>query len=347
MNDTYDGSNSPSRISPLEKNGGILKISWDSDFSVTNKGWKLCPDATGPTSGLGFVQQKVQQRDKAIKEEHEEEKEVGRKIQQTHAAMKEKHEEKEQRYWPMPAPSPWPAYDQHYWPMPAPAPSPWPVHDQHYWPMPAPAPPALSFHVDSGSCKVDVQTGCVTSPSYPSHYSDNQACSFTASGKGTFSAKDFQTERGYDKLLIMNETYDGSNSPSRISPLEKNGGILKISWASDFSVTNKGWKLCPDATGPTSGLGFVQQKVQQRDKAIKEEHEEEKEVGRKIQQTHAAMKKKHEEKEQRQVQQTRTSIKGKNEDKHKEEKRWAWMAPAPVDQHYWPMPAPSPWPAYD
>merc|ERR1712012_1060820 len=295
-----------------EKNGGILEIRWDSDFSVTNKGWKLCPDTTGPTGGLGFVQQKVQQRDKAIKEEHEEEKEVGRKIQQTHAAMKEKHEKEQRKVqqtrtsikeknedkhkeekrwaWMAPAPAdPWamppsPLYDQHYWPMPAP--SPWPAYDQHYWPMPAPAPPGLSFYVNSGSCKVDAQTGCVTSPSYPSHYSDNEHCDFTASGKGTFSAKDFQTERGYDKLVIMNDTYDGLNSPSRISPWEKNGGILEIRWDSDFSVTNKGWKLCPDTTGPTGGLGFVQQKVQQRDKAIKEEHEEEKEVGRKIQQTH-------------------------------------------------------------
>merc|ERR1719346_761243 len=98
----------------------------------------------------------------------------------------------------------------------------------------------------------------------------------------------------------MNDTYDGLNSPSRISPLEKNGGILEISWASDFSVTSKGWKLCPDATGSTSGLGFVQQKVQQRDKAIKEEHEE---------------------KEQRKVQQTRTSIKEKKEEKHEEKEQ--------------------------
>jgi len=270
---------------------GILVLSCLCGIGVEYYKKESATQGLGSTSGLGFVQQKIQQSHKAMKEEHEEEEEVERKIKQKHAAMKKKHEEdqrkvgqtqmaikekqeeKEQRkvqqtqhYWPMPAPapSPWPVYDQHYWPMPAPAPSPWPLYDQHYWPMPAPAPSPwydqhywpimpspmsnLSFHVDRGSCRVDPQTGCVTSPSYPSNYPNDENCVITASGKGTFSAKDFQTEGGYDKLFIAGEPYDGLNSPKRISPVERNGGTLKIRWVSDYSVTDKGWKLCPDAT---------------------------------------------------------------------------------------------------
>jgi len=280
---------------------GILVLSCLCGIGVEYYVKESAAQGLGATSGLGFVQQKVQQSHKAMKEEHEEE-EVERKIQQTHTA-KEKHEEDQRKVgqthtatkdnWPAPAPwygAPSPAD----YSMPAPAPAPWygapsPADYSMYPPAPAdysmypysmypapspadysmypapspadysmyPAPspadysmyPDLIFHVPSGSsCKVD-RFGCVTSPSYPGHYSNNERCNITASGKGTFSAVDFQTERWYDKLFIMEDTYDGSNGPSKISPAAKNGGSLNIAWVSDYSVTDRGWKLCPEPVG--------------------------------------------------------------------------------------------------
>merc|ERR1712187_968518 len=50
----------------------------------------------------------------------------------------------------------------------------------------------------------------------------------------------FQTEYGYDKMMVNGKTYQGSTGPSSV--VVTSG----ISWTSDFTVTKNGWKLCQD-----------------------------------------------------------------------------------------------------
>jgi hypothetical protein len=56
----------------------------------------------------------------------------------------------------------------------------------------------------------------------------------------------FQTERGYDKLTVDGVVYSGTDGPNGITPKEV------ITWYSDHSVTEEGWKLCPSQMAPST-----------------------------------------------------------------------------------------------
>ena len=109
-------------------------------------------------------------------------------------------------------------------------------------PDPTPTSPGNSFFtVVSGPC-IATDT-CVTSPSFPSNYGSNQACSIRANAEGELEVEAFTTESGYDKLTIGSTEYDGRTGPVGVSI----GPTTSISWVSDSGGTESGWKICSGA----------------------------------------------------------------------------------------------------
>jgi len=103
-------------------------------------------------------------------------------------------------------------------------------------PVPTPAPPPGTFEVSSGTgC---TKTGnCIQSNNHPGNYGNNEECTITAYDVD-ITVEAFSTESGYDILNMGGVAYSGSSGPS--------GGSFSgvISWSSDYSVVNSGWKLC-------------------------------------------------------------------------------------------------------
>jgi len=105
-------------------------------------------------------------------------------------------------------------------------------------PVPTPAPPTPppgSWSVSGSGCSMDGD--CVSSLNHPSNYGNNQACSITLYDVA-LTVDAFSTERSYDILTVDGTPYSGSSGP----PSGTYTG--EISWTSDFSIVNSGWKLC-------------------------------------------------------------------------------------------------------
>merc|ERR1712086_888635 len=81
-------------------------------------------------------------------------------------------------------------------------------------PSPPPMPPSPSvFFTVVGPCTVDGP--CARSPNYPSNYGINQDCTITPTSLAVnlrLSATAFNTEYGYDKLIVNDVTYSGVTS---------------------------------------------------------------------------------------------------------------------------------------
>jgi len=103
-------------------------------------------------------------------------------------------------------------------------------------PVPTPAPPPGTWTVSGTGCTM---TGnCIQSNNHPANYGNNEDCTITAQA-ATITVDAFSTESGYDFLTMSDGTqYSGSNGP----PSGTYTGV--ISWASDYSVVNSGWKMC-------------------------------------------------------------------------------------------------------
>ena len=102
-------------------------------------------------------------------------------------------------------------------------------------PAPTPAPPPGSWTVTGSGC---TQTGRrIQSRNHPGSYGNNEACAIDANNVA-FTVDAFSTESGYDFLTVGGVQYSGSSGPASGSY----SGT--ISWSSDYSVTNSGWKLC-------------------------------------------------------------------------------------------------------
>jgi len=102
-------------------------------------------------------------------------------------------------------------------------------------PAPTPAPPPGTWVLSGTGCTM---TGnCIQSNNHPSDYGNNEACTINAQ-EVDITVEAFSTESGYDFLNIGGSSYSGSSGPAsgRYSGL--------ISWSSDYSVVNSGWKLC-------------------------------------------------------------------------------------------------------
>lgn len=108
--------------------------------------------------------------------------------------------------------------------------------------------------VIEGPCLVDSNdTSCVTSPSFPLNYGDDETCNMWVFGIDDWYLEidRFQTEFGYDWLTVNGEKYSGEASKLR----RHTHGIpitSHIEWETDSSGTMEGWRICSRLTPPTT-----------------------------------------------------------------------------------------------
>lgn len=100
------------------------------------------------------------------------------------------------------------------------------------------------FTIKSGACQVSGD--CVQSPNYPKVYSNLQGCEIDVDpsawqGKA-LGVSDFNVELNYDTLKVNNNQYSGNDivagGLNGVTPSQA------ITWSSDRSETEKGWKIC-------------------------------------------------------------------------------------------------------
>jgi len=108
--------------------------------------------------------------------------------------------------------------------------------NQYAFAAPTPAPPPGTWAVFGSGCEED--GNCVQSKNHPGNYGNNEACSIQLAGSVSITVESFSTESSYDFLTMGGRSYSGSSGPSSGSYTGD------ISWASDYSVTSSGWRLC-------------------------------------------------------------------------------------------------------
>jgi len=103
---------------------------------------------------------------------------------------------------------------------------------------PPPTPAPGTWTVTGSGCQID--GACVQSNNYPQNYGNDESCIIDV-GNLPIAVEYFETERSYDELTVNGVAYSGT--PSNINDINgvQNG---KLSWASDYSVTKKGWRIC-------------------------------------------------------------------------------------------------------
>jgi len=102
-------------------------------------------------------------------------------------------------------------------------------------------PEYLVWEVTSGPCEKN--GACITSPNFPDLYQNDESCSIAIlQNEGlNVTAESFQTETYFDYLRID----DNDNSQfSGYGPSETMTATKTISWSSDSSGTDGGWRLC-------------------------------------------------------------------------------------------------------
>jgi len=101
-------------------------------------------------------------------------------------------------------------------------------------PTPAPPPPG-TWELTGDGCQMS--GNCIQSTNHPASYGNNEACNINAY-EVDLTVEAFSTESGYDFLTMGGTAYSGSSGPASGTYT----GV--ISWSSDYSVVNSGWKLC-------------------------------------------------------------------------------------------------------
>ena len=87
---------------------------------------------------------------------------------------------------------------------------------------------------------------CIMSPGYPGFYGKEQKCEFHIAG--IVNIVDFETESGYDYLLLGDRELTGTIGHLTVSV---NG---EVTWSSDSDYEEKGWKICVEPTNtPAAG----------------------------------------------------------------------------------------------
>ena len=105
---------------------------------------------------------------------------------------------------------------------------------------------ATNFSIVSGPCLLETNGTCVATPNFPSPYGPNENCNITMTGGGFVSTTSFATESHYDWLTVDGARYGGSNGP--FNQAVSSGAT--VTWESDRSVQNQGWRLCYSAEAP-------------------------------------------------------------------------------------------------
>jgi hypothetical protein len=96
------------------------------------------------------------------------------------------------------------------------------------------------FEIASGACTVYNSARCFRSPSYPSDYAINQQCTITAREQMTLSVTAFNTESGYDNLIVNGVQYSGTTGPGGVQVVAG----ATITFTSDGSVAMTGFAVC-------------------------------------------------------------------------------------------------------
>lgn len=107
-------------------------------------------------------------------------------------------------------------------------------------PQPTNAPnPNAPWNIQSGPCTVDSQ-GCIMSPNWDGSngkYGNSEECNIAViANSPQIEVVDFNVEVGFDKLFVNGAVND---TPNGATPTEA------MRWVSDYSVNDRGWKLCP------------------------------------------------------------------------------------------------------
>jgi len=103
-------------------------------------------------------------------------------------------------------------------------------------PAPTPAPAPGSWAISGSGCEMD--GNCIQSNNHPSNYGNNEQCTINLYGDIPLAFDAFATENRYDFLTVGGAAYSGSNAPP-------NGAYSgTISWSTDSSVAQSGWKFC-------------------------------------------------------------------------------------------------------
>jgi len=126
----------------------------------------------------------------------------------------------------------------------------WPTHEPTHDPTHDPTPQPIYnnnnyFEVSSGSCTSD--GSCIYSPNYPLNYGNDQSCTFDVCISNVLDVVFFSTEENHDILKVGGIDYSGSNDPNGVSVSKGS----TMSWYSDGSRTNKGFKICSSSNYST------------------------------------------------------------------------------------------------
>jgi len=111
-------------------------------------------------------------------------------------------------------------------------------------------PSGAAWAVASGPCTKD-SSDCILSPNFPKPYGNEEKCVIGVNVETIFfvTAEPFDTEWGYDTLLINGQTYSGNMGPDFVWPLDA------IVWTSDFEGSAKGWRLCRESPEAAAAAG--------------------------------------------------------------------------------------------
>merc|ERR1719211_806894 len=102
-------------------------------------------------------------------------------------------------------------------------------------PTPAPPPPG-TWELTGSGCQMEGD--CISSLNHPANYGNDEACTVQLYGDVSLRFEAFNTEARYDILTVGGTGYSGTSGPASGSYSGR------MSWASDYSVTKTGWKVC-------------------------------------------------------------------------------------------------------
>jgi len=108
---------------------------------------------------------------------------------------------------------------------------------------------APMWRVTSGACKLDQDTGCITTPGFPLDYDNAQRCVIdipAGFGGATVASFDLSDD---DPLILPGGEQLYGGVPDTIYPPPNS----KIYWAPDPQDNTGGWKFCPSKKGPYMG----------------------------------------------------------------------------------------------